>query len=84
MVRLMKPEDPSGMVGRPDIDARGRFAIEDVPAGTYELHVQVFIPGSRVRPPSSRQSINVTEGSITEVEVVLALEANPANPASSP
>lgn len=84
MIRLIKPEDPSIMVGRANVDARGRFAVEGVPAGNYELHVQVFIPGSRVRPPSSRQSINVTEGSVTEVEVVLPLEANPANPASSP
>lgn len=77
-VRLMKPEDPSVMVGRQDVDARGRFAVEGVPAGSYELHVNAFIPGSRTRPPSSRQSITVTEGSVTEVEVVLDLEANPS------
>ena len=76
MVRLMKPEDHS-MVGRPDVDARGRFVVAGVPAGTYELHVQVFIPGARTRSPSSRQSVSVTEGSATDVEVVLTFEVNP-------
>jgi hypothetical protein len=75
MVRLTKSDDPSITVGRTDVDARGRFSVEGVPAGAYELYVQVFIPESRVRPPTSRQSINVTEGSVTEVEVVLDLEA---------
>ena len=78
MVRLVKAEEPSAMVGRPDVDARGRFVIEGIAAGTYELHVQLFIPGSRVRQPSSRQTINVTEGSVTDVEVVLEFEANPS------
>jgi hypothetical protein len=76
MVRLMKPEDPSFMVGRQEIDARGRFTVEGVPAGSYELYVSAFIPGSRARPPSSRQSVTVAEGSVTEVEAVIDLDPN--------
>jgi len=77
MTRLMRPEDPSFMVRPEDVDARGRFAIEGVPAGSYDLYVSIFVPGSRVRQPSSKQSITVTEGSVTEVELVIDLEANP-------
>lgn len=76
MVRLIKPEDPSFMVGRQDVDTRGRFTVEGVPAGSYELYISAFIPGSRVRPASSRQSVTVTEGSATEVEAVLDLDPN--------
>lgn len=76
MVRLMKPEEPSFIVGRQDVDTRGRFTVEGVPAGSYELHVSAFIPGSRARPPSSRQPVTVTEGSVTEVEAVLDLDPN--------
>lgn len=78
MIRLVKPEDPSFMVRPQDVDARGRFAVEGVPAGSYDLYVHCFIPGLRARQPSSRQSITVTEGSMTEVELVIDLEANPS------
>ncbi len=78
MIRLVKPEDPSFMVRPQDVDARGRFAVEGVPAGTYDLYVHSFIPGSRSRQPSTRQSVSVTEGSVTDVEVVIDLEANPS------
>ena len=78
MIRLMKPEDPSFMVRPGEVDARGRFAVEGVPAGSYDLYANSFIPGSRMRPPSSRQSITVTEGSVTEVELVIDLEAKPS------
>lgn len=77
MVRLTKPETPGVMVGRSqEADARGRFALEGVPAGSYDLWVSVFIPGSRLRQPSTKQSVSVTEGSVVEVEPVIDLEAN--------
>jgi len=75
MVRLAKPEDPSFMMRPPDIDARGHFALEGVPAGSYDLYVYCVIPESRVRQPRSRQSITISEGSVTEVEAVLDLDA---------
>lgn len=75
-IQLAKPGDTSFMVRPQVVDARGRFAVEGVPAGTFELYAQCSIPGSRVRPPSARQSITVTEGSVTEVELVIDLAAN--------
>lgn len=74
IVRLVKPEAPSTMVGRsPEADARGRFVIEGVPAGSYDLFVTVFIPGSRVRPVT-KQSVTVTDGAVVEVEPVIDLD----------
>jgi hypothetical protein len=77
LVRLVKPDQPS-LMGR-DVDARGRFAIEGIPGGTYDLWVNCYIPGARSRQPSTKQSVIVTDGAVTELEVVLDL-----NPNSSP
>jgi hypothetical protein len=74
MVRLVKPEQASPMGS--SVDARGRFALEGIPAGTYELWVNCYIPNSRTRQPSTKQSVIVTEGAATELEVVLDLDPN--------
>jgi hypothetical protein len=77
MVRLTKPEAPTTMVGRSQAaDARGRFVIEGIPAGSYDLIVSVYDPASRARQPHSKQSVTVTEGSVVEVEPIIDLEQN--------
>ena len=82
MVRMAKPEAPSGMVGRSqEVDARGRFIIEGIPAGSYDLFAYVYIPGSRSRQPYAKQSVTVSEGSAVEVEAVIDLDQiQPAKP----
>jgi hypothetical protein len=75
MIRLIRPDAPSKMVGRSQgADARGRFVIEGVPGGSYDLLVNVYIPESRVRLPSTKQSVTVDEGAVVEVEPVITLE----------
>ena len=76
MTRVAKPEDPSFMARPGEVDVRGRFAVEGIPSGSYDLYVQCFIPGLRGRPPSSRQSVTVTDGSVIEVELVIDLNTN--------
>jgi hypothetical protein len=72
MVRLAKVGDNSSL--RPqEADARGYFIIDGVPAGSYDLFVSTFLPGSRQRPPSAKQSVSVADGGVTEVVVVLDL-----------
>lgn len=78
MTRVVKLEDPSFIVRPGEVDARGRFVVEGIPSGSYDLYVQCFMPGLRGRPPSSRQSLTVTEGSVTEVELVIDLDAKPS------
>jgi hypothetical protein len=81
-VRLMKPGETSpdmNMRASP-VDLRGRFVIEGVAAGSYELNVTAYIPGLRNREPSARQQINVADGAVTEVTVTLDLNQNPGPP----
>ncbi len=58
------------------VDARGHFLIEGVAAGSYELDVNANIPGRRA-PPSTKQPIDVSEGTVTAVVVSLDLKSNP-------
>jgi len=74
-IRLANPDAPSKIIGRTQgADARGRFVIEGVPAGSYDLLVNVYTPASRPRQPASKQKVTVTEGSVVEVEPVIVLE----------
>lgn len=74
-IRLINPEAPSKVIGRSQgADVRGRFVIEGVPAGSYDLLVNIYIPELRTKPPSSRQSVTVTAGSVVDVEPVIVLE----------
>jgi len=77
MVRLAKVGEPSPGLRPQEADSRGHFIIEGVPAGSYDLFVSTFIQGSRQRPPSAKQSVNVAEGGITDVSVTLDISPRP-------
>jgi hypothetical protein len=81
MVRITKPGGSvdNSMVYRPQgVDARGHFVIEGVVAGSYDLIVDSYVPNSRAHQLTARQSITVTEGSVTEVEFVIDVKNNSA------
>jgi hypothetical protein len=59
-----------------NLDARGHFLIEGVAAGSYELNVNANIPG-RQTPPSAKQPIEVSDGTVNDVVVTLDLKSNP-------
>jgi len=61
---------PSG--GATAADERGRFVIERLATGTYELTVQAFIPGRRQRS-GTKQIVTVTDASATDVMVAVDL-----------
>jgi hypothetical protein len=61
------------------IDVRNHFLIENLPAGTYELSVNVYLPNRRVAPPT-KQPVTVSEGGTTDVELTVDLKANPDQP----
>ncbi len=77
MVRLAKVGEPNSGLRPQEADSRGHFLIEGVPAGSYDLFVSTFIPNSRQRPPSAKQSVNVAEGGITDVSVSLDINPKP-------
>jgi hypothetical protein len=79
-VRLSKPGDNVARVQQREVDTRGRFLIEGVAPGTYDLHVNAFSPGApdaRGRTPSATQSITVADGAVTEVVISIDLAHSP-------
>ncbi len=79
-VRITSPEDPTREPRNsphPEVDSRGHFLIEGLPAGTYQIHASLYIPGSQVKPASVTQQVNVVDGSVTEVTLTLSLEPDP-------
>ncbi|MFY9622648.1 MAG: carboxypeptidase regulatory-like domain-containing protein [Pyrinomonadaceae bacterium] len=74
IVSILKMGDavstPSG--GGTLADARGRFVIEGLAAGTYELTGTAFIPGRR-GARTAKQIVTVTDGSATDVMLAIDL-----------
>ena len=71
MVRLLKTGDSSYAIRPQNVDARGNFVFDGVPAGTYEVNVMGSIPQLRGRQPTAKQSVTVTDGAATEVQLVI-------------
>ena len=55
----------------PEVDARGRFLLDHLAPGNYELSVFTYQPQPRALYETSKQQVTVTENSVTEVTVVL-------------
>lgn len=55
----------------PEVDSRGRFLIERLAAGTYELRVMVYPAGGSVAYDGTTQQVIVSENAVTEVTVVV-------------
>jgi protocatechuate 3,4-dioxygenase beta subunit len=63
-------------VPSPELDARGRFFVEGVPAGTYRLTVSVFASPrttvGRIRVAEEKtQQVTVTDDTVTEVTLTI-------------
>ncbi len=61
-----------------EVDARGRFVIEGLPPGEYDLSVQVYFNGPQPRQfPVAIQTATVVNGVTSDVNVTLDLNAKP-------
>jgi hypothetical protein len=60
----------------PIVDSRGRFVVEGLFPGTYEINAAVYAPGQN-RSPSAKQQVTVTDGSIIEVTLTIDLSPQP-------
>lgn len=58
----------------PEVDSRGRFLIERLAAGTYELSVMMAPPGAHATDDVGRQQVTVTENRVSEVTVTVKLK----------
>jgi hypothetical protein len=63
-----------------EVDARGRFVIENLPAGEYVLSVQpyYYVAAQPRQFPVVTQPVTVNNGVTAEVSLTLDLNANPA------
>ncbi|MBA3239830.1 MAG: carboxypeptidase regulatory-like domain-containing protein [Acidobacteria bacterium] len=71
---VLRPGGSGHFLGRPaDVDARGRFTVEGLPSGDYELVVQARGPG--MRPREIKQHITLAEDGEATVSLTLDLSA---------
>ncbi len=63
-----------------NVDSRGHFLIDGIPAGNYEVNLNAQIPGRRTAPPAAKQSVVVSDGAISEIVVSLDLVSSAEAP----
>jgi hypothetical protein len=78
-VQISKAGDQTPFPRAAEVDARGRFLIEALPSGSYELWAWTVVPEwqGRKPPTSIKQIVNVNEGAASEVVVTLDLTPPP-------
>jgi len=62
------------MNSNPQIDSRGRFLIEGVAGGTYEINVAVFEPDRADTNRIFKQQVTVADNSVSEVTMTIKLK----------
>ena len=63
------------------VDARGRFAMTNLIAGTYEVTLIVSFPSGGPRPtPQQKQMVNVTDDGEVQVDFIIDLSAKAGGP----
>jgi protocatechuate 3,4-dioxygenase beta subunit len=77
LVQLARAEDPNFGFSGTEVDARGRFLIEGLSQGDYELSVFTFLPNAPQRPSVTKQAVSVIDGGVTDVTVTLDLTQGP-------
>ena len=58
----------------PEVDSRGRFFLQRLPAASYELRAAVFEPGKRLSRDEPKQVVTVTDNSVTDVTLTVKLK----------
>jgi hypothetical protein len=75
-IRLTKGGQNLSNLRPPQVDARGHFLIEGLPAGTYEVHATVGgVPG--VPPRGVTREVNVQDGAITDMTITIEMPTPP-------
>lgn len=69
-VRLIRPGDVAAQIGFNQVDARGHFIIEGVPAGDYELQVNISSSDGTMGR-SVKQQVSLAAGATTEITVTI-------------
>ena len=79
-IQIMKAGEQAPFRGA-EVDARGHFLAEGLPAGSYELRLTAFAPEwqqqRRLPPTAAKQIVIVSEGGATDVTLTLDLTPKP-------
>jgi len=67
----------SHSIESPQLDARGRFVAEGLPAGSYRLMISVFPPGRNRTSNMTAQQVTVSDDTVTEVTLIIKPQPNP-------
>jgi hypothetical protein len=88
-VRVSRPgENGPPTIRPPQVDARGHFIMEGLPAGTYDFTAVIAnpIPGPLPpgtpppRPVSGKQQASVSDGVVNDVTITVDLSEKPGPP----
>jgi protocatechuate 3,4-dioxygenase beta subunit len=71
-IRLAKPGEKLSNLRQPQVDARGHFLIEGLPAGTYEVHASVAL-APQMPPRMVMREVSVQEGVTTDITLTIDL-----------
>ena len=58
----------------PQVDSRGRFLLERLAPGTYDVRASVFEPGKPLTPGAPKQVVTVTDNGVAEVNITIKLK----------
>jgi hypothetical protein len=72
-VRLTKPGEKLSNFRSAQVDARGHFLIEGLPAGTYEVYASVFVAVQTQPPRTAMREVSVQDGLTTDVTLTIDL-----------
>jgi len=70
--RLSKPGENTSYLRPPVIDERGRFVLEGIPPGVYELSVYIY-GGYAKQPKPVKRDVSLTDGAVTDMSVTIDL-----------
>ncbi|HET6977433.1 MAG TPA: carboxypeptidase regulatory-like domain-containing protein [Pyrinomonadaceae bacterium] len=82
-VRLSKPGEtmPSVNLRSPVVDERGRFLLEGIPAGTYELITMVSIGNDpKIPARTAKRIVTVQDGSTQDITIAVEMPSTPPRP----
>ena len=65
---------PRASFHAPEVDSRGRFVVERLPAASYKLRAAVFVANKRFSRDDPEQVITVSDNSVTDVTLTIKLK----------
>jgi 5-hydroxyisourate hydrolase-like protein (transthyretin family) len=73
-VRLTRSGENNSNIRPPQVDSRGHFLIEGLPAGSYDVTATMIGPGKRYQ---ATRSVTVADGAITDIALTIDLTPSP-------